>query len=135
MTTDCDVTVRFGRIGTNGQEQTKSFADAAAAAKHVDKLIAEKTAKGYQPVRNAGKTSPRGSPLPRYSGGEGSGVRGANPRKTQGFARDAVPLTPTLSPRSTGGRGSRNRQTVFRRGSLLRFFHHAALPRSSVRTV
>ena len=49
-TAGCDVTVRFGRIGTNGQEQTKSFADATVAAKHVAKLIAEKTAKGYQPV-------------------------------------------------------------------------------------
>ena len=43
-----DVTVRFGRIGTNGQTQTKTFADAAAAAKHAEKLIKEKTTKGYQ---------------------------------------------------------------------------------------
>ena len=42
-----EVTVRFGRSGTSGQTQTKSFADAAAAKKHADKLIAEKTAKGY----------------------------------------------------------------------------------------
>lgn len=42
-----EVTVRFGRIGTIGQSQTKLFVDAAAAAKHVDKLIKEKTAKGY----------------------------------------------------------------------------------------
>ena len=45
-----DVTVRFGRIGTNGQTQTKSFADAAAAKKHADKLVAEKTSKGYSEV-------------------------------------------------------------------------------------
>ncbi len=42
-----DVTVRFGRIGANGQTQTKTFGDAAAAQKHADKLIAEKTEKGY----------------------------------------------------------------------------------------
>ena len=42
-----DVTVRFGRVSTNGQTQTKSFADAVAATKHAEKLIAEKTAKGY----------------------------------------------------------------------------------------
>ena len=41
------VTVRFGRIGTNGQTQTKTFGDEAAATKHADKLIAEKTGKGY----------------------------------------------------------------------------------------
>jgi DNA ligase-1 len=44
---DSEVTVRFGRIGTNGQTQTKEFSDAAAATKHADKLIAEKLDKGY----------------------------------------------------------------------------------------
>jgi len=43
-----NVIVRYGRLGTQGQSQTKSLADAAAAAKHADKLIAEKTAKGYR---------------------------------------------------------------------------------------
>lgn len=42
-----EVTVRFGRIGTNGQSQIKSFADEAAAQRHTEKLIAEKSAKGY----------------------------------------------------------------------------------------
>ena len=42
-----DVTVRFGRIGTGGQTQTKTLADAEAAAKHAEKLIASKTTKGY----------------------------------------------------------------------------------------
>jgi predicted DNA-binding WGR domain protein len=42
------VTVRFGRIGTEGQTQTKTLADANAATKHAEKLIAQKTAKGYK---------------------------------------------------------------------------------------
>jgi DNA ligase-1 len=42
-----DVTVRFGRIGTSGQTKTTTFGDAAAAEKHADKLIDEKTGKGY----------------------------------------------------------------------------------------
>jgi DNA ligase 1 len=42
-----DVTVRFGRIGTNGQSKTKSFSDATALQRHVDELIEEKTGKGY----------------------------------------------------------------------------------------
>ena len=42
-----DVTVRYGKIGAAGQRQAKSLADAKAAAQHVDKLIAEKTGKGY----------------------------------------------------------------------------------------
>ena len=42
-----DATVRFGRIGTQGQTRVKTLPDAAAAAKHAEKLIASKTAKGY----------------------------------------------------------------------------------------
>ena len=42
-----DVTVRFGRIGTQGQTQTKTLPDADAAERHVEKLIGEKTKKGY----------------------------------------------------------------------------------------
>ncbi|QEI05533.1 DUF4132 domain-containing protein [Pigmentiphaga aceris] len=41
------VTVRFGRIGTNGQTKDKQFADAAAAEKEKLKLVKEKTGKGY----------------------------------------------------------------------------------------
>jgi DNA ligase-1 len=46
-----EVTVRFGRLGTPGQTQEKSFADEAAAQQHVAKLIREKTDKGYQEVK------------------------------------------------------------------------------------
>ncbi len=42
-----EMTTRWGRIGTTGQSKTKPFADAAAAAKQVAKLIAEKTGEGY----------------------------------------------------------------------------------------
>jgi len=42
------VTIRFGRIGTEGQTQTKTLADADVATKHAEKLIAQKTAKGYR---------------------------------------------------------------------------------------
>jgi DNA ligase-1 len=43
----CDVTTHWGRIGTAGQSKTKTFADEAAAAKEYDKLVEEKTSKGY----------------------------------------------------------------------------------------
>jgi predicted DNA-binding WGR domain protein len=46
-----DVVVNFGRNGTAGQTNTKSFGDAAAAQKHADKLIHEKTGKGYVETR------------------------------------------------------------------------------------
>jgi DNA ligase-1 len=42
-----EVTLRYGRIGTQGQTKTKSLADAAAARQYAAKLIAEKTGKGY----------------------------------------------------------------------------------------
>jgi len=47
---DSSVTVRFGRIGTNGQTKTKDFASPAAAKKEYDSLVTEKTGKGYGEV-------------------------------------------------------------------------------------
>ena len=43
----CQVTVRYGRIGTEGQTQTKTFGDTVAAQKHADKMVAQKLGKGY----------------------------------------------------------------------------------------
>ena len=45
--TGATVHVRFGRIGSAGQRQTKEFVNAAAAAGHAQRLIAQKLAKGY----------------------------------------------------------------------------------------
>jgi DNA ligase-1 len=45
-----DVTVRFGRLGTDGQTQTKTLASAEEADKHIAKLIGEKSKKGYKEV-------------------------------------------------------------------------------------
>ena len=42
------VTVRFGRIGTTGQTQVKELPDAQAALRHAQRLVAQKTAKGYR---------------------------------------------------------------------------------------
>lgn len=42
------LTVCYGKIGTDGQTQSKKFADAAMAEKQAKKLIAEKVSKGYQ---------------------------------------------------------------------------------------
>lgn len=45
---DCDATVRYGRIGTNGQTKTRSFTTGEAAQAHADMLIDQKTGKGYK---------------------------------------------------------------------------------------
>ncbi len=42
-----DVTVRYGRLGTSGQQQTKTLPTPEAAQRHVDKLVEQKLAKGY----------------------------------------------------------------------------------------
>lgn len=46
-----EVTVRYGRVGATPRENVKTFADAATAASHAAKLIAEKTEKGYREVQ------------------------------------------------------------------------------------
>ena len=46
-----EVTVRFGRLGTNGQTQTKDLGSETAAVAHIAKLINEKLAKGYFETR------------------------------------------------------------------------------------
>ncbi len=43
-------TVRYGRKGTAGQEKTKTFPSEAAAKADAEKLVGEKTRKGYAPV-------------------------------------------------------------------------------------
>lgn len=47
---ESEMTVCFGRIGTAGQTKRKSLPSAAAAKEEADKLIAEKTRKGYREI-------------------------------------------------------------------------------------
>lgn len=54
---DSALTVRYGRIGTAGTTQTKSYASAAKAQAEHDKLVREKTGKGYTEVTVAAGAS------------------------------------------------------------------------------
>lgn len=56
-------TVRFGRIGTNGQSKTKPFTSADDARIDADRLVKEKLGKGYREVGNAA-TEPTDLPKP-----------------------------------------------------------------------
>ena len=56
-------TVRYGRIGSDGQSKTKSFDSDEAAGKDAAKLIGQKTKKGYEEV--AGSTDAVG-PAARF---------------------------------------------------------------------
>ncbi|MCV8850496.1 WGR domain-containing protein, partial [Escherichia coli] len=62
--------INWGKVGTNGQSQVKSFADAAAAEKAELKLIAEKVKKGY---------------VEQVDAKEGANKRGNSSRLTQSF--------------------------------------------------
>ncbi|MCH5360039.1 WGR and DUF4132 domain-containing protein [Escherichia fergusonii] len=53
--------ISWGKVGTNGQSQVKSFADAAAAEKAELKLIAEKVKKGY--VEEISVMTPTSAPV------------------------------------------------------------------------
>lgn len=60
-----DVTVRFGRIGTDGQVQVKTQASEAAALAAIEKLIREKTGKGYSEiVAPKAKAEPKAAAAP-----------------------------------------------------------------------
>src|SRR5262245_46179610 len=76
-------TVTFGRRGTAGQSQTKKWASEAEAQKNHDKLIGEKTKKGYvekgagaaeaaEAKANGTSQTPLPNPLPAERG-EGIG--------------------------------------------------------------
>lgn len=56
-------TVTFGRIGTTGQTQTKEFGSEGEAQKAAEKLIAEKTKKGYTEV--AAQPAPASAAKPK----------------------------------------------------------------------
>ena len=62
-----EVTVRFGRLGTNGQTQTKRFESEQAAATHAARLIEEKLVKGY--VEVSSREGPNGH-MPQQTPGQ-----------------------------------------------------------------
>ena len=92
------LTVRFGRIGTSGQAQQKSFASEEALTKERDKLILEKTKKGYKEVDAARPTAAPAVPSVRKSPAAPSAVEAqADPtdRPTAGESPAAAPSHPT----------------------------------------
>ncbi len=87
-------TVRYGRVGTSGRSSTKEFASADKAAAAAEKLIRQKTKKGYAPVSgDADAASPpeRSAPPPPK----------APPKPTPSTTRAAAEPTP-LRPSGAG---------------------------------
>lgn len=56
---DNELHLSWGKVGTSGQSQIKTFADSATAAKAKQKLIGEKTRKGYAENTAAEKSPPQ----------------------------------------------------------------------------
>ena len=54
-----EVTTRWGRIGTDGQEKTKEYDDDEKAQKEYDKLVKAKTKKGYVAVEASAGDGPK----------------------------------------------------------------------------
>ena len=57
--------VRFGKIGSAGQKKPKKLASPEAAAKEMEKLIKEKTGKGYSEVKLKGLAPPKAVKAPK----------------------------------------------------------------------
>lgn len=97
------LTVRFGRIGTHGQTQTKALASAAAAEKERDKLIKEKTGKGYTEVGTAtGATL--AAVAPKVAAAPAQTAPAAPPSEAkQADAAPGLPATPTAPAEPTYG--------------------------------
>ncbi|MGJ7562546.1 DUF4132 domain-containing protein [Variovorax sp. GB1R11] len=95
---DTDLNIRWGRIGTAGQSQTKSFADAAKAATALTKLVAEKTGKGYSEVGVAagaaiGKTEAKAETKPETK----AKAEAAPEKATAASAAKAAPASDTAA--------------------------------------
>ncbi|MBU8898676.1 DUF4132 domain-containing protein [Corallococcus sp. M34] len=87
-------TVRFGRQGTQGQTQEKSFASEDKARTEHDKLVAEKVKKGYSLV--AGALAAAAVPVPMEPEAPGAAaVKGA---KAQAKQAEVAPPAKEASP-------------------------------------
>jgi predicted DNA-binding WGR domain protein len=104
--------VRWGRIGTEGQSKTHSFATVEAAQSERDKLVREKTRKGYTLVQSdAGETT---ATEPSHADAAAHAKRvaetsvslaAAAPRSEKRSAADARKLASTLEPTTRNAQG------------------------------
>lgn len=89
-------TVRFGKLGTAGQTQTKSFASPSEAQRAMEALVLEKTRKGYVEVKRAkaapakSKSAPAKAPLKTVPGKSKSAPMKTVPAKSKRAPAKAV---------------------------------------------
>jgi predicted DNA-binding WGR domain protein len=102
-------TVVFGRIGTDGQTQTKKFGSEADAKKSYDKLVAEKVKKGYvetTPAKPAGGAA--ATPAVKKPAGAKAAVKEpAASTAAAPVATSAAPVSLSVQPRVDEPAGAR----------------------------
>ena len=87
-----EFTVRFGKIGTAGQSKTKDAGSQEKALSEVDKLIREKTGKGYKEVGGAAPTPAVGSAKEKSAASnEAVGATGKTRGKAPVKVKKAIP--------------------------------------------
>jgi predicted DNA-binding WGR domain protein len=97
-----EVTVRFGRIGTDGQTKVKKHPTPAAAKAEVDSLVREKLAKGYEETKPSAKPAPaKAAPAAKAASSKVAGTAGS-------FAA----LAASLLPEEDVGAAQRARQKL-----------------------
>lgn len=107
------ITVRFGRIGTKGQEKDKEYQSAADAKKAAESLIAQKLKKGYVEVGADSDKKPRAQ--------SGSKPAKMKPSKStpQITSTESIPKGETLTfvglvaPSGGGGGGQSGGETLW----------------------
>ena len=96
-------TVTFGRIGTAGQSQTKTFGNAALAQAEHDKIVREKVGKGYTEVASEAAAAVTPPPPPAENERRVSGL--VQPESFPATLREAsvddLPPARTSSSRSS----------------------------------
>ncbi len=92
------LTVRFGRIGTEGQTKSKAFDHAEKAATEAEKLIRQKIRKGYVEVAADGPVAER---LPETEA-QAQLAAERTSTSTEGKATSTGPVSPSPASRATG---------------------------------
>ena len=107
-------TTKYGKIGTDGQETVKEWDDEDKAKKEYDKLVAEKTKKGYKLVGGGGGAAPKAAAKKPVFDDEGDDDDA-----------EQVVTTPMRMPGKAaggGGGGTKKRHFEFVEGSSSKFW-------------
>ena len=122
-----EFTVRWGRIGTDGQTQQKSFANTAKAQAEHDKLIAEKQKKGYAEVGGGANTVVASPPATADEAQQTAPARKKAAAKTAAAPAQApapvVEEAPAPAPAPAAPVPTDSQQPIAWRESLMRRVH------------